>query len=299
MRGSLFRSALRRDAQAARIVPSRGEAAWLTTLVSAAMAYLAVFALALSLAADRLAERWSGALAESATLRITAPVEQRSAQTQAALNILRQIPGVANARALTSDEQASLLAPWFGTGDLPDSLPMPQLIEISAGSPPYDRDGLMQRLRGELPGAILDDHSRWRRPLVQAADSLRLLAQVAMLLIVGTMVATIILAANASMAANAQVITVLRLIGARDGFIAQGFVRRFTWRGFSGAVFGTMLALLSVALLPDGSDSDTILTGLGFRGVNWLLPVLVPFLAATIAFFATLGAARRKLRGLI
>ncbi|MEC7258844.1 MAG: cell division protein FtsX, partial [Pseudomonadota bacterium] len=61
------------DAQADRVVPPTGITAQLTFFVSAAMAFLAVFALALSLASGRLATRWSDELARSATLRLSAP----------------------------------------------------------------------------------------------------------------------------------------------------------------------------------------------------------------------------------
>ena len=128
-----IRTLLRRDTRADRVVPPTGFTAQLTLFVSGAMAFLAVFALALSLASGRLADRWATELAGAATLRINAPAEQRAAQTEAALNVLRQTPGVASARALTSEEQAGLLAPWFGP-DLPlDTLPIPQLIEIYSG----------------------------------------------------------------------------------------------------------------------------------------------------------------------
>ena len=43
------------------------------------MAFLAVFAFALSLAAGRLADGWAGELARSATLRISAPLDQMAA----------------------------------------------------------------------------------------------------------------------------------------------------------------------------------------------------------------------------
>ena len=52
------------------------------------------------------------------------------------------------------------------------------------------------------------------------------------------MAAMITLAANAALATNAQVIRVLRLIGARDTYIARAFVRRFTLRALSGAAVG-------------------------------------------------------------
>ena len=61
------------DAKADRVVPPTGITATLTWFSAAAMAFLAVFALALSLAAGRLADRWGSELALSSTIRISAP----------------------------------------------------------------------------------------------------------------------------------------------------------------------------------------------------------------------------------
>lgn len=286
------------DAQADRVVPPTGFTARLTLFASGAMAFLAVFALALSLASGRLAHRWAEELARSATLRISAPADQMDAQTQAALAVLRQTPGVQSARALSDAEQTALLAPWFGP-DLPlDQLPIPRLIEVIEDTAGYDVAGLRLRLAAEAPGAVLDDHTRWRRPLVEAAQSLRRLGLVSILLIGGAMAAMITLAAQAALAANHQVIEVLRLVGARDRYIALAFVRRFTIRAFVGAAVGTALGLTGVALLPSASDEGGFLTGLGFQGAGWLWPVLIPLLGALVALVATGVAARRSLRRL-
>ncbi len=294
----MIRNLLKRDARADRVVPPTGYTAHLTLFVSGAMAFLAVFALALSLASGRLADRWATELAGAATLRINAPADQLAAQTEAALTVLAQTPGVASARALTTEEQAALLSPWFGS-DLPlDTLPVPQLIEIIEGDPGLDATGLRLRLGAEVPGAVLDDHTRWREPLVDAAMSLRRLGWVSILLIGGATAAMITLAANASLAANAQIIEVLRLVGARDRFIARAFVRRFTYRAFFGAVVGVLLGMTGVLLLPEASNEGGFLTGLGFQGADWLLPALIPVLGATVAFLATWTAASRKLKEL-
>ena len=69
------------DRQADRVVPPTGHTAWLTGFTAGAMTFLAVFALALSMAADRLADRWSDALSRTATIRISAPPDQMEAQT--------------------------------------------------------------------------------------------------------------------------------------------------------------------------------------------------------------------------
>lgn len=286
------------DAQADRVVPPTGASAWLTTFTAGAMTFLAVFALALALASGRLADRWSDALDRTATIRISAPEGQLSVQTAAVLALLTTTPGIASARALSVEEQRALLAPWFGP-DLPvDALPLPQLIEVTETGAGYDAEGLRQRLAAEAPGAVLDDHTRWRRPMAQAAGRLRLLGWLSIGLIAGTMAAMITLAASAALAANAQVIRVLRLVGARDTYIARAFVRRFTLRALSGSALGAVAGLIGVALLPATDAAAGFLTGLGFQGAGWLLPLLLPPLAAITAFIATRAAALRKLREL-
>ncbi len=283
------------DRQADRVVPPSGFTAQLTVFAAAAMAFLAVFAMALSLAAGRLADRWGEELARSATIRIVAPLDQRAAQTQAALRILETTAGVASARALSDAEQQALLMPWFGTELALDTLPVPRLIEVIENADGLDAAGLRLRLTAEVPGAVLDDHSRWREPLVKAAARLRLLGWTAILLIAAAVAAMITLAANAALAANAQVIAVLRLVGATDDYIAQAFIRRFTLRALLGAAAGTVLGTGAVLLMPDGSEAGGFLTGLGFEGAHWLWPLLIPLLAGAVAFAATGAAARRTL----
>lgn len=283
------------DPQADRTVPPTGFTARLTVFAAAAMAFLAVFAMALSLATGRLADRWSEALARTSTLRIAAPAGQEALQRDAALRVLETTPGIAAARALSPDEQRALLEPWFGP-DLPlETLPIPQLIEIIEDGAGYDATGLRARLQAEVPGAVLDDHTRWREPLVAAAGRLRVLGGCAMALIFGATAAMITLAAQSALAANGQVITVLRLVGATDSYIIRAFVRRFTLRSLGGALLGTGLGIGAILALPPADTAGGFLTGLGFQGVGWLWPLVIPPLAAVTAFWATRLAARRVL----
>ncbi|MFN7225318.1 MAG: cell division protein FtsX [Paracoccaceae bacterium] len=295
---SAFTALFAPDRQADRVVPPSGFTAQLTVFTAGAMAFLAVFALALSLASGRLADRWASALAGTATIRISAPPEQLDTQVAAVLALLSTTPGIASARALDAAEQRALLEPWFGP-DLPvDALPLPRLVEVTEGSPGYDSEGLRQRLAAEAPGAVLDDHTRWRKPMALAADRLRLLGMLSLILIAGATAAMITLAANAALSANLQVIRVLRLVGAKDSYIVRAFVRRFTLRALTGAGVGTVLAMIAVALLPRADEAGGFLTGLGFQGTGWLLPLMLPLMAAIVAFAATRYAAFRTLKGL-
>ena len=284
------------DLRADRMVPKTGFTVQLTVFSAAAMAFLAVFALALSLATERLADRWSAKLARTSTLRISAPQDQIAAQTEAALMVLQTTPGVGSARALSDEEQIALLEPWFGP-DLPvASLPIPRLIEIVEIGDGFDATGLRARLQAEVPGAVLDDHTRWRAPLVAAADRLRSLGYISLALIGGATAAMITLAAQAALSANAQVIRVMRLVGATDAFIAGAFMRRFTLRAFSGAAFGAVAGAGGIYFLPEADVAGGFLTGLGFEGLHWLWPLAIPPLAGVVAYVATRSAAFRRLK---
>ena len=279
-----------------RVVPPTGITAQLTVFAAAAMAFLAVFALALALATGRLAERWSHELAQTVTVRISAPTEQMDQQTATVMEVLRTTPGIADAKQLPDSEVEKLLEPWFGPDVPVEVLPIPRLIEVSEAGEGFDAEALRLRLQGEAPGAVLDDHTRWREPLVRAAGRLRVLGLVSLLLIAATSGAMITLAAKAALAANGQVIRVLRLIGARDITIATAFVRRFTRRAAAGAAIGTVLGMIAIWALPSVEEAGGFLTGLGFQGWGWLWPVLIPLAAGLIGFVATRSAALRMLR---
>lgn len=278
-----------------RIVPPTGFTAQLTLFAAAAMAFLAVFALALALATGRLADRWASELAGSVTVRVSAPLDEQATATQATMQILATTPGAGQPRLLPADEVAALLTPWFGP-DMPvDALPVPSLIELPIAGEDFNPQGLRLRLEAEAPGATLDDHTEWRRPLVTAANRLRMMGIVSLLLIGAASASMITLAAKAALAANGQVIRVLRLIGARDITIATAFVRRFTKRAAVGATVGTLFGMAGIAMLPGMDAAGGFLTGLGFQGWGWLLPLLIPVVAAAVGFFATRWAALKML----
>jgi len=288
-------SVFRTGGQSDRVVPPTGYTATLTLFTSGAMAFLAVFALALSMASGRLADRWGEELAKSVTVRISAPLEQVERQTKATVRVLETTAGIATVRVLNTAEQQALLAPWFGP-DVPiDDLPIPKLIEVIETDEGFDAAGLRLRLQAEAPGAVLDDHTRWRKPLTVAAGRLRALGWVSIAIIGGATAAMITLAANAALAANLQVIRVLRLIGATDGYIARAFVRRFTLRALGGALIGTIIGMGAILMLPQATGDRIFLTGLDFQQAQWFMPLIIPVLAGIVAFFATRAAARRTL----
>ncbi|WP_373635755.1 cell division protein FtsX [Yoonia sp. SS1-5] len=292
MKGAL--DLLMGDPQADRVVPPTGITARMVIFVAGAMAFLAVISLALGGTAGRVADRWADELAQAATLRL--PAQTSADELDRVLQILAQTPGIADARVLDDAEQQALLSPWLGADMSLDALPVPQLVEVVATDDGYDPDGLRARLAAEMPQAVLDDHGRWTEPLTSAARRLRWLGATVTLLIGAAMAATITLAAQAALAANTPVIKVLRLVGARDIYIARAFVRRFTVRSAAGAAGGSILGVLALTLMPGAGQVGGFMTDVGYAGASWVWPFAVPVLAAIVSFLATRHAALTKLR---
>ncbi|WP_340302977.1 cell division protein FtsX [Roseobacter sp. HKCCD7870] len=163
---------------------------------------------------------------------------------------------------------------------------------------PYSLWPYPWRLEAEAPDAVLDNHDTWRTALISAAGRLRMMGYLALALIFAATVAMVSLAAQAALAANVQVIRVLRLVGARDAYIAGAFVRRFALRSLIGGGCGAALGIGALLVFPNQASAQSFMVGLSFSGLEWFLPLIIPVMIAFVSFQATKAAAFRTLRGM-
>jgi cell division transport system permease protein len=279
-----------------QVVPRTSQPLATVAFLAVLIAFGAVLAIALAVAATRLAAGWQEELANAATLQIFAPEDEIEAQARAALDVMRETPGVVEVRMVDLSEQERLLEPWLGP-DIPvENLPLPLLIEVETDRSTLDQAALLVRLQSEAPGAVFDDHAAWRVPLVATAERLRTGALAALGFAAVTLAAVLALAAQASVAANGRVVETLRLVGAEDRYISRAFTRRVVLRVAAGAAAGTVAAMAVLALLPPASGQSFFPVGIRLDGWHWALPLLVPPAAALIAWAASRTTTRARLR---
>lgn len=205
-----------------RIIPETGTASRPLTVVMAVMCFLACLALGSLFIINRSVAAWTNDIGSELTVQIKpvagADTDQEVAK---AVEILRASPGVLAVNALSKADNARLLEPWLGSGNVIDDLPVPRLIEvrIDRANPP-NLAGIGARLESEVEGAVLDSHTRWQSQIRRSSGTLRLLGFAVLLLVSGTTVAIVVFATRAAMASNHDTIEVLHLIGAQDNFIA-------------------------------------------------------------------------------
>lgn len=271
-------------------------------VVAAILVFLACIAALGARGAWLSAQQWTSDVETTLTIQIR-PVEDRDVQADAerAAVLTGHIPGVIEAIARDRAYAEALIAPWIGSGNLPDDLPLPLLVEVELepGAPPV-RDAIQAALDAEGLAASVDDHSRWARAVRRAAGAAQTLGISLLALLAGAAAAVVAFAARASLAARIDVIDALHLSGAEDRFIAGLFERRFFMLGLKAGSAGAIVAALVSILVSLGeSPANTafFLPELTMRPFEIALLVIAPILAGLTSALSARLAVTADLRG--
>ncbi len=255
------------------------------------MVYLAALALAATMVLSEASSNWRRGVEGTLTVQVLpAAAEQGgmalTARVQAALRLLRETPGVESAEALSLGQTAALLEPWLGKGGLAAELPLPRLIDVRlASGAAVDPAALGARLAAEVPGAQLEDHGLWIDRLIALADAIEAIAIAVMALIGVAAVATMVFATRAGLAIHHDVIELLHMMGARDGYVAGQFQMLSLWLGLKGGIIGLALAVATLLVLGYiGRQIDpTLLPPITLAPVQWGALAGLAALAALIS----------------
>jgi cell division transport system permease protein len=266
--------------------------------VVAVLCFLACLTALGVLAADRAARGWTGQLTGEATV-IVRPSggETPDAAAARAAEVLAGVPGVSEARALEPAKAYDLIRPWLGdVSDLAD-LPVPRLVAVTLDARhPANARALGQALKTQDVDATVDDHSVWIKDIRRAGGVVRWLGAGVFVLIAGAAGAVIAFATRAGLAARRDVVEVLHLAGAQDGYIARLFQVRFArLAGVAGLIGAAGAGLVGVVLrLIGGGEGLTPALPIAWSDLLAILPC--PLLAAVVAAGAAQVTAVRLIR---
>ena len=282
-------------------------------LIVAAMSFLAALALAGSVGAAALAQRWQEGAASVLSVQVpkpTAPSVDQPVQSrlERVLAVLRGTPGIGTARPLSEAELTELLKPWLGSGAGRLALPLPAVIEVHLTGAGPDIAVLSQRLEATAPGTTPESHGVWVRRLSALARSLEACAWVALALVAGIAAAMIAIATRAGLAVRRDAIEIVHGLGATDAIIAGRFAARATRNTAGGALLGALVALPVLLMLSDlAAPFASVGAQPAAAAIPWLgaLPMALwsalaglPAVAALIGWTTTQITVRRWLRQL-
>lgn len=241
------------------IVPAGNIARRSLTLLIAIMSFIACLTAGAVSLVEQSASNWQSQISREATIQLR-PMEgvDMEASLQLARELAAGFDGVVGARIVPQEESAALLEPWLGQGLSLEELPVPRLVIITVNerSPP-DLGQLGRIISLQVANASLDDHRTWVARLAAMARTTTYAGAMVLLLVLVALALTVVFATRGALASNQTVIEVMHFVGARAGFIAGQFQRRFLVIGLVGAFSGGALAMAVFALAQVWSRSMT------------------------------------------
>lgn len=232
------------------LVPRNSISGRALAAVVAIMTFLASLTTGAVILVGSSASEWQADVAREVTIQvIPAPGRDMDATVAKAASVARAFPGIAEVQPYSKEQSNALLEPWLGSGLTLDELPVPRLIvvKIAVGAAP-DIPLLKRMLRGQVPGAILDDHRGWIERMRAMAGTAVAAGVFILILVVAATMLSVTFATKGAMAANKPVIEVLHFVGAKNGYIASHFQRHFLRLGLEGGAVGGSVAILVFAL---------------------------------------------------
>jgi cell division transport system permease protein len=228
------------------------------TVTMAVMCYLACLAIGALILIDRAVDGWTRGLSREVTVQLR-QIERvdMEAELQKAVGLLQASKGVVSAEPLAREAGLKLLEPWLGSTNL-EELPVPRLIRVTIDENNQpDFEALDKNLKDNIQGASLDTHRRWEAELTRMAHTLSLLSYLILALICASAIAMVIFAARSVLEANREVVDVLHLVGAKDGYITRQIDRRFMATGMAAGFIGIVLALVTFLILGFSGTVET------------------------------------------
>ena len=272
------------------LIPDSEGAGRFLPWVVAVMVFFAALAGAAGLALHQATGAWRNDLTNTITVEIPTlrggkAARGSLARVTAVTEALRATAGIADARPLAAAEIAKLLQPWLGGGGLIEELPLPHLIDVRlSGSPPADLSLLAKRLAKIGPDIRIDDHQLWLGKLIRLSQSLQWMMLACLAMICFATCAVVIFGTRAAFAAHLEVVSLLHVMGAQDGYIARLFLWRAMAMGLKGGLIGlavTAAALFALSRLAADLEGP-LLGNLALSPLALASLTVLPFLAAML-----------------
>jgi cell division transport system permease protein len=301
------------------IAISRGGSASYLGWVVGAMVYVAILAASGALFAQSVSERWALSLSGVVTVQVPsaekfvdpalgAAGDQRNAATRlaAVLDILRVTPGIGHLTILDREQSLSLLKPWLGE-DLAKQIDLPVLVDLRLmESTKLDVDDLRRRLSRRVPGTVVDDHGLWLSRVAAVAAAIERGGWLIVLLVGAVSTVSVIFAVLSGLSVNRDVVELLHLMGAKDGYVAKRFQSYVLMAALPASVIAGTLAVATIIAIgavsqdpTNGADSVLRFGQLGgFRPMDWLIICSIPLVFALFTLITARLAALVALRRL-
>ena len=268
----------------APLLPRQRAQDLLLVFVAAVLSFFACVAVVAALGANRAAGGWAEQLRGSATVLIRPTgTESADAASEPGLDqrqglLLLQLGGFGD--ALHASQHG-------GVADLANPpIPRPVTVQFDPKATAPTAGTLEQALKANGLDGVVDDHSRWIKDIVRGGELARSAAIAVAVLTALAAAAVVAFATQAGLQARREIVEVLHLAGAEDGFIVGLFQNRLAELAAVAGSLGALAAALVAAAvrLMGGGEGLTPVLPIAWTDLLAVLPC--PLIAAAVAVVA-------------
>ncbi len=220
---------------------------------------------------------------------------------QQTITVFKSDPQVIRVDVVDAKKVKNLVRPFISTNAATlDSLPLPTLIEIDVRpGGKFNLNATLLKLKSIHENIQVDHQDKWQQSIKNFGQAIKLVSYVFISLIVLCLVALMILITKSAVHSNQKVIDVLRLMGARNNYIAHLYqmpiLKSTLMGGFIGAllalpvIYGFSLLAKSIGLLSSESMAFSLSNNLTFIIATPLIIAFISFVTARITVMRSLN----------
>jgi cell division transport system permease protein len=176
--------------------------------------------------------------------------EQSELLTRKVLNVLETIPTLKETKIIEKEQLISLLDPSLVQTDIIKDLGFPVFIDATfEDSPLIDLQSLTHQLRQVVAGVLVEPHARWQSMVSTANRTIQTLGWVFVGFIFSIMMTVISLVTRATLISHLPIVDSLRLMGAKNAFIASQFQKQAFKSSFLGGSVGLVIGIILIYFL--------------------------------------------------
>jgi cell division transport system permease protein len=163
---------------------------------------------------------------------------------QSVMDVLKTYPSIVKAEVVEQDHLLNLVKPLIGNVELLGDLQLPILVDMETlSSADFPLDDLRQKLKPISDLIRVEPHARWQQTLYTFGKAIRTLSYAMMAFIVAMIFVVVGFVTRSAVSAYESQINVLRLMGAKNSYIAGHFQRHTFMHCLKGGGVGALLAL--------------------------------------------------------
>lgn len=207
------------------------------------------------------------------------------------ITFLKNDQSVISFHIVDQNEIRNLMKDWSGEEDL---LPMPILIDIDTSSE-FKAPDFTNKLTALQSNIRIDHHKKWEESIQTFGIALKMGIIFFTLLIIACIIVLMTLITKSALQSHAKVIEVLRLMGARNAYIARLYQLPVFMSSLIGGIVGAVLSIPAIYGFTFLTQKFGLTLNLMTKQ-NAYLMCSVPIVIALISFYTTKVTVARTLR---